>query len=384
MTEMFPILPLNEGQALSIALTSYDGGVFFGVNADRDAMPDVAAVAAWLGTSLGDLVVVSTPADIEPGTRAGALAAGEPHVSAAAPRRGLVLGSGGVLGFAWLLGALSALEAEAGFDAREVEVVVGTSAGSVAAALLGCGLPVDVISRHHQGIPAPGDPVADLRLPAGVGDAMPPRPGWRPASPRLAWDGLRHPRRISPIVALTGLLPPGGARWHRCTRSSRAWPRRPVSPIGGRSAAAVDRRRRPASPAGGWSSDGTTSAPGPDGVRAASSVARGWPMPCRPPARFRRWYPPTVIDGVPYVDGGAVSIASVDVLRHTSVDEVFVLAPMASVDLDHPRTTAGEAGAAAAPVGHPPDRGRCRRSCARSGCGSACSRQDRPTWPRWA
>ena len=69
MTEMFPLLPLNEGQALSIALTSYNGGVYFGVNADRDAVPDVAAVAAWLGTSLGDLVVVSTPADIEPGTR---------------------------------------------------------------------------------------------------------------------------------------------------------------------------------------------------------------------------------------------------------------------------------------------------------------------------
>src|SRR4029077_12455855 len=42
-----------------------------------------------------------------------------------------------------------------------------------------------------------------------VGDATPPRPGWRPAAPRLAWDGLRHPRRISPLVALTGLLPPG-------------------------------------------------------------------------------------------------------------------------------------------------------------------------------
>jgi WS/DGAT/MGAT family acyltransferase len=69
MIEMFPILPLNEGQALSIALTSYDGGVYFGVNADRDAVPDVAAVASWLGSALGDLLVVSTPADIEPGTR---------------------------------------------------------------------------------------------------------------------------------------------------------------------------------------------------------------------------------------------------------------------------------------------------------------------------
>ena len=43
MTEMFPILPLAAGQAVSIALTSYDGGVYFGVNGDRDAMPDIDA-----------------------------------------------------------------------------------------------------------------------------------------------------------------------------------------------------------------------------------------------------------------------------------------------------------------------------------------------------
>ena len=40
MTEMFPFLPLAQGQALSIALTSYDGGVFYGVNGDRDAVRD--------------------------------------------------------------------------------------------------------------------------------------------------------------------------------------------------------------------------------------------------------------------------------------------------------------------------------------------------------
>ena len=55
----------------------------------------------------------------------------------AGKRRGLVLGAGGVLGFAWMIGALSALEQEEGFDARSVEMCVGTSAGSVLAALLG-------------------------------------------------------------------------------------------------------------------------------------------------------------------------------------------------------------------------------------------------------
>jgi WS/DGAT/MGAT family acyltransferase len=69
MTEMFPVLPLNEGQAVSIALTSYNGGMYFGVHADRDAVPDVSAIASWLGTALGDLLVVSAPADIAPGQR---------------------------------------------------------------------------------------------------------------------------------------------------------------------------------------------------------------------------------------------------------------------------------------------------------------------------
>jgi diacylglycerol O-acyltransferase len=69
MTEMFPILPLNRGQALSIALTSYNGGVYFSINADRDAVPDIDAVAAWLSTALDDLLVARTPADSKPGSR---------------------------------------------------------------------------------------------------------------------------------------------------------------------------------------------------------------------------------------------------------------------------------------------------------------------------
>jgi NTE family protein len=45
-----------------------------------------------------------------------------------------------------------------------------------------------------------------------------------------------------------------------------------------------------------------------------------------------------MIDGVPYIDGGAVSNTSLDVLRHANVDEVFVFAPMASLEPDHPHS----------------------------------------------
>jgi WS/DGAT/MGAT family acyltransferase len=59
MTEMFPILPLAEGHALSVALTSYDGGVFYGVTADRDAVPDVAVFGELVEESLGALVAAA-------------------------------------------------------------------------------------------------------------------------------------------------------------------------------------------------------------------------------------------------------------------------------------------------------------------------------------
>ena len=56
MLSMYPVVPLAKGQALSIGLTSYDGGVYYGLNADRDAMPDVDVLAALLEESLAELV----------------------------------------------------------------------------------------------------------------------------------------------------------------------------------------------------------------------------------------------------------------------------------------------------------------------------------------
>ncbi len=260
------------------------------------------------------------------------------------PRRAIVLGGGGVLGFAWMLGALAALEGEADVDARDVDLTVGTSAGSVAAALLGCGLAVDVIARHHQGIPAPEDPSLIFEYRSVTGDAMPPRPGWRPASPRLAVGGMRHPRRVSPLVALTGLLPAGrgtlrpvrdlvagvAAATGVCaaTGAESSWPQRPRPWI-----VAVDYTTGRRIVFGRQEL-----AAGPDGrprdVRRAS-LADAVHASCSIPG----WYPPVEIDGVPYIDGGAVSNASVDLLRHIPLDEAYIFAPMASLEPDRPRST---------------------------------------------
>jgi NTE family protein len=61
-------------------------------------------------------------------------------------RVGLVLGVGGVVGASWLIGALDALESEAGISSGDVEVVIGTSAGSVVGSLVAAGISPALLS----------------------------------------------------------------------------------------------------------------------------------------------------------------------------------------------------------------------------------------------
>ncbi len=56
MLEMFPVVPLAKGQALAIGLTSYNGGVYYGFNGDRDAMHDVDVLAGLVSESLDELL----------------------------------------------------------------------------------------------------------------------------------------------------------------------------------------------------------------------------------------------------------------------------------------------------------------------------------------
>jgi diacylglycerol O-acyltransferase len=55
MRDIYPVVPLVKGQAVSIGISSYDGGVFYGLNADRDAMGDVDVLAEAIGGSLDEL-----------------------------------------------------------------------------------------------------------------------------------------------------------------------------------------------------------------------------------------------------------------------------------------------------------------------------------------
>ena len=55
MLSTYPVTPLARGQALSIGITSYNGGVYYGLNADREAMPDVDELADSIVVSLAEL-----------------------------------------------------------------------------------------------------------------------------------------------------------------------------------------------------------------------------------------------------------------------------------------------------------------------------------------
>jgi WS/DGAT/MGAT family acyltransferase len=59
MLDMFPVVPLGGGQAVAVGITSYDGGVHYGLTADRDALPDVHVLAAAMGEALAELVELS-------------------------------------------------------------------------------------------------------------------------------------------------------------------------------------------------------------------------------------------------------------------------------------------------------------------------------------
>ncbi|MBE9375848.1 wax ester/triacylglycerol synthase family O-acyltransferase [Saccharopolyspora sp. HNM0983] len=56
MMEMFPVVPLAKNQSLSVGITSYNGGVFFGLNGDRDAMPDVDVLATMIGEAVDEMI----------------------------------------------------------------------------------------------------------------------------------------------------------------------------------------------------------------------------------------------------------------------------------------------------------------------------------------
>jgi diacylglycerol O-acyltransferase len=56
LLETYAVPPLLSNQVLAIGVTSYNGSLYFGINADREAMSDVDVLPSLLGESLDELL----------------------------------------------------------------------------------------------------------------------------------------------------------------------------------------------------------------------------------------------------------------------------------------------------------------------------------------
>jgi NTE family protein len=232
-----------------------------------------------------------------------------------------------------MIGALVALQEETGFDPRDARMIVGTSAGSILAALFGAGATPEDLWLHQHGEAPESGPLAgqifDYDHAAG-GGAL-PRPQAGIGSPRLIARSVRHPRRYPTMTVISAFLPTG---------------RGSLGDIGQMVGDVI--------PLGAWSEH--------PGVRAVAMdydtgerVVFG--EPGAPPASLAEavvascsipgWFPPTVIGNRRYIDGGTFSNTNIDLLTADRMpggeplDEVYVLAPMAAHSYDRPRTVMG-------------------------------------------
>jgi NTE family protein len=236
-------------------------------------------------------------------------------------RVGLVLGAGGVLGAAWLIGALEALEAETGWRAVDAERIVGTSAGAVVGALAAAGL-----DPAHMGAYSSGrtlDEVADAearaatvaeRISAGdyrLAAALPPV---GPGSWRLAASTLLRPHRHAPTAVLAGWLPRGFVSTAPIRELIEAFVRTPWPEHPGFWAVAADYRsgRRVA-----FGRPGAPPAAVPEAVAASCAIPG--------------FYHPVRIAGRRYIDGGICSPSNLDLLRAEGLDLAVCLNPMSSL-----------------------------------------------------
>ncbi|MFN2463173.1 MAG: patatin-like phospholipase family protein [Candidatus Dormibacteria bacterium] len=230
---------------------------------------------------------------------------------------GLVLGAGGFVGGAWLTGALEALEDESGVLPTSFDNLVGTSAGSMIAALTGSGVHPSAVSDIFAGrAPRDGSEVAPK--PAGATLRLQPgRPNPLPSSLKVAFNALRH-RRTPVGVAFAAMMPRGFISTEPLRETVRqvvpsGWSAHPglwlVScEIGSGKRVALGRVGSPP-------------------VDLANAVAASCAIP--------GFYCPVSIEGREYVDGGTCSPSNLDILRDQHLDLVLCFNPTSSLHRAH-------------------------------------------------
>ena len=233
------------------------------------------------------------------------------------PTVGLVLGAGGVVGQAYQAGVLAGLERETGWDPRQADLIVGTSAGSVTGAVLRVGVPATdlaAMATGHSPSRRGGELLARI-LPES--DALPVpsvtsflRP-WRPPSAALLSRVAQRPWAFRPEVAAMTLMPRG-----QVDITDRAqglhelvgdhWPDRLWICVARRADGARVVLGRPGSPK----------------TTLASAVLASCAIP--------GYFTPVTVEGTEYFDGGVHSVTNADVARTEGLDLVIVVSSMSA------------------------------------------------------
>ena len=235
-------------------------------------------------------------------------------------RVGLVLGAGGVLGGAWLTGALHALAEETDWDPGSAEFVVGTSAGAMIGALTASGVPPWFMVAHSAGesfdgvLARDGSPAAEADRAAGavfrLHRGLPPL---GPGSLRMAFTALANPLGHTPLQMLAGWLPSGfvsteSLRDIVCRVVPDGWVEHPNY-----WAVACDYRSGRRIPFGRLDSPN---------AHLADAVAASCAIP--------GFYRPVKVGSRRYVDGGVCSASNLDLVAGRGLDLVICLNPLSS------------------------------------------------------
>jgi NTE family protein len=229
---------------------------------------------------------------------------------------GLVLGAGGVVGHAYHAGVLAAVADTTGWDARDAEVIVGTSAGSVVGSLLRAGMsPFDLAARATRTPLSPEGDAIVTRAEA-ASRHLPPFPVRSPrgrvptmSAPRALVRGALPPWTARPGALIAAALPAGRVSTELVSATFvtmfDGWPEAPLWIT----AVELDTGRRAT-----FGRDA-----GPE-IDVATAVGASCAIPS--------YFAPVVVDGVRYVDGGTHSPTNADLVAGIGLDLVIIVSPM--------------------------------------------------------
>jgi NTE family protein len=253
---------------------------------------------------------------------------------------GLVLGAGGVLGGAWLVGGLSAVARETDWDPGSADHIVGTSAGSMIGALVAGGIPPWFMVAHSRGevfeglAGADGRPAADADRSAGASFRVHRGlPAIGPGSLRMAFTAMSNPLRHTPLQMVAGWIPSGFIS----TDALKDTVRRAVPgdwvDHANYWAVACDYETGRRTPFGRL---------GSPRAHVADAVAASCAIP--------GFYRPVKIGRRRYVDGGVCSVSNLDLVAGRGLDLVICLNPLTSSD-EGRRSGSGITGAPVRAIG---------------------------------